>query len=205
MSEPARTRLQVDVRRQQLLELGLELFGNQTYDDLSIDEIAKRAGISKGLLYHYFPSKRAFYVAAVQAAARQLLEETDIDEHGTGSEPDPAGARVALRAFLDYVSRRRIAYAFLLRGGIGTDPEVAEIIESTRQALVDRMLSRLSRFGARADDPATRLRLRGWLGYLEASSLDWADRQELDIESFLELLLQMSGIVFASVLHPPES
>ncbi|MBW1833189.1 MAG: hypothetical protein JRJ10_16150, partial [Deltaproteobacteria bacterium] len=57
-------------------------------------------------------------------------------------------------------------------------------------------------FGARADDPATRLRLRGWLGYLEASSLDWAERQELDLESFLELLLQMATNVFASVLHP---
>jgi AcrR family transcriptional regulator len=194
----------VDVRRQQQLELGLELFGNQTYDELSIDEIARRAGVSKGLLYHYFPSKRAFYVAAVQEAARQLLEETDIDEHGRGPEPDPEGARAGLRAFLGYVSRRRLAYAFLLRGGIGTDREVAQIIEDTRRALVDRMLSRLSRFWARPNDPATRLRLRGWLGFLEASSLDWAESQELDLESFLELLTQMAGVVFASVLHPSE-
>ena len=201
--QPARTRLQVDVRRQQLLELGLELFGIQTYDELSIDEIAKRAGISKGLLYHYFPSKRAFYVAAVREAARQLLEETDIDEHGTGPEPDPEGVRIGLRAFLRYVSRRRVAYAFFLRGGIGTDPEVAEVIEDTRRALVERMLSRLSRFGARVDDPATRLRLRGWLGFLEASSLDWAEHQKLDMESFLELLVDMSNVVFASVIHPP--
>ena len=198
----ARTRLQVDVRRQQLLELGLELFGNQTYDELSIDEIAKRAGVSKGLLYHYFPSKRAFYVAAVREAARQLLEETDIDAHGTGVEPDPEGVRAALRAFLGYVSRRRLAFAFLLRGGIGTDPEVAQISEDTRQALVERMLSRLSRFGARSDDPATRLRLRGWLGFLEASSLDWAENQEIELGAFLELLVQMSGVVFSVVLHP---
>ena len=204
MREPARTRLQVDVRRQQLLELGLELFGNQTYDELSIDEIARRAGVSKGLLYHYFPSKRAFYVAAVREAARHLLEETDIDQHGTGPDPDPEGVRIVLRAFLGYVSRRRVVYAFLLRGGIGTDPEVAEIVENTRQAFVDRMLTRLSRFGARADDPATRLRLRGWLGFVEASSLDWADKQELDLESFLQLLVQMSAVVLASVLHPPE-
>jgi len=202
--QPARTRLQVDVRRQQLLELGLELFGKQTYDELSIEDIAARAGVSKGLLYHYFPSKRAFYVAAVEEAARQLSEETDIDRHGWGSEPDPEGVRAALRAFLEYVTRRRVAYGFLLRGGIGTDPEVAKIIEDTRQALLERMLSRLSRFGARADDPATRLRLRGWLGFLEGSSLDWADRQELDLESFLELLVQMSIVVFASVLPVPE-
>ncbi|MGB8329032.1 MAG: TetR/AcrR family transcriptional regulator, partial [Polyangiales bacterium] len=197
---PARIRLQVDVRRQQLLELGLELFGNQTYDELSIDEIAKRAGVSKGLLYHYFPSKRAFYVASVQEAARQLLDETDIDQHGRGPTPDPEGVRAGLRAFLEYVARRRIAYRFLLRGGIGTDPEVARIIEGTRQALVDRMISRLSRFGARPDDPATRLRLRGWLGFLEASSLDWAESQELDLEAFLQLLVKMSSLVFASVL-----
>ena len=202
--QPARTRLQVDVRRQQLLELGLELFANRTYDDLSIDEIAKQAGISKGLLYHYFPSKRAFYVAAVREAARELLAETDIDQHGTGAEPDPEGVRAGVRAFLEYVSRRRVVYTFLLRGGIGTDPEVAKIIEDTRQALVDRMLSRLSRFGARSDDPATRLRLRGWIGFLEASSLDWAESQELDLESFVQLLVQMTSLVFAAVLHPPE-
>jgi len=202
--QTARTRLQVDVRRQQLLELGLELFGNQTYDQLSIDEIAKRAGVSKGLLYHYFPSKRAFYVSAVREAARQLLQETDIDRHGRGPEPDPEGVRAGLRDFLGYISRRRLAYSFLLRGGIGTDREVAEIIEETRQALVDRMLSRMSRFGAQPDDPATRLRLRGWLGFLEASSLDWAESQELDLESFLELLVQMGTVVLATVLHPPE-
>jgi AcrR family transcriptional regulator len=202
---PARTRLQVDVRRQQLLALGLELFANQSYGELSIDEIAKRAGVSKGLLYHYYPSKRAFYVAAVREAARQFLEETDVDEHGTGSEPDPEGQRAALRAFIDYLSRHGAVYAFLLRGGIGTDPEVATVLESTREALVDRLLTRLSRFGARADDPGTRLRLRGLIGFMEAASLDWAERRELDGESFLQLLLEMSNFVFASVLRPTEA
>lgn len=202
--QPARTRLHVDVRRQQLLELGLELFGHQTYDELSIDEIARQAGVSKGLLYHYFPSKRAFYVAAVREAARQLREETDIDEHGTGPMPGLEGAHWSLRAFVEYVARRRVAYAFLLRGGIGTDPEVAEVLESTRQALLNRLMSRLSGFGVRADDPATRLRLRGWLGFVEASSLDWAEHQELDLETFLQMLIHMSTVVLAVVLHPPE-
>jgi len=202
--QTARTRLQVDVRRQQLLELGLELFTSQSYDELSIDEIARRAGVSKGLLYHYYPSKRAFYVAAVREAARQFLEETDVDEHGTGAEPDPEGQRAGLRAFLDYLGRHRRVYAFLLRGGIGTDPEVAEILESTREALVDRLLSRLSRFGARPDDPATRLRLRGLLGFMEAVSLDWAERQELHADTLFRLLLETSNFVFAAVLRPVE-
>jgi AcrR family transcriptional regulator len=202
--QPVRTRLQVDVRRQQLLDLGLQLFGNQTYDELSIDEIAKRAGVSKGLLYHYFPSKRAFYVALVREAARQLLEETDVDRQPAGQQMDPEGIRARIRAFLEYVSRRRASYAFLLRGGIGTDSEVAEIVEQTRQAVLDQMSSRLSRFGADTKAPSTRLRLRGWLGFLEAASLDWAERQELELEEFLELLVQMAGAVFAAILSPTE-
>lgn len=202
--QPVRTRLQVDVRRRQLLELGLELFATQSYDDLSIDEIAKRAGVSKGLLYHYYPSKRAFYIAAVREVSRQLLEETSVDKHGSGLAPDPAGQRAGLHAFLSYVSRHRVAYAFLLRGGLGTDPEVAAVLEETRQALLDRMLSRLARFGAKVDDPAVKLRLRGWLGFLEASSLDWIAQEELDLESFLRLLLHMSQVVFDAVLTPPE-
>lgn len=201
--QPARTRLQVDARRQQLLELGLELFATQSYDELSIDEIARRAGVSKGLLYHYYPSKRAFYVAAVEEASRQLLDETDVDRHGTGSEPDPEGQRAGLKALLDYVTRHRVVYAFLLRGGIGTDPEVSAVLERTRDALLERILSRLSRFGVRTDDSAVRLRLRGWLGFLEATSLHWAEKQELDRESFFRLLLHMSNAVFDSVLHPP--
>lgn len=204
MMHAARNRLQVDVRRQQLLELGLELFGNQSYDELSIDEIAKQAGVSKGLLYHYFPGKRAFYVASVREAARQLLEDTYIDQEPRGPLPDPEDLRAGLRPFLDYVSRRRQVFSFLLRSGIGTDSEVAEIIDTTRRAVVDRMLSRMARFGARTDDPATRMRLKGWLGFLEATSLDWAENQELDLESFLELLVRMAGVVFAAVLDAAE-
>lgn len=197
--QPARTRLQVDIRRQQLLELGLELFATHTYDGLSIDEIARRAGVSKGLLYHYFPSKRALYVAAVTAAAEQLLEETDIDRHGAGAQPDPEGIRDALRAFLGYVSRRRAEYVFLVRGGIGSDPEVMEILDDTRLALVQRLVTRLSRFGV-VDNPQTRLRLRGWIGFLEASTLDWLQAEELDADDFLDLLVKMAGLVLGSVI-----
>ncbi|MEM7676524.1 MAG: helix-turn-helix domain-containing protein, partial [Myxococcota bacterium] len=73
-------RLQLDQRRQQLLELGLRLFSERAYDDVSIDDIARAASISKGLLYHYFPGKRVFYVATVRAAAAQLLSRIVPDE-----------------------------------------------------------------------------------------------------------------------------
>ena len=61
-----RARLEVDERRAQLMKLGIELFAARAYDEVSIDELSRMAGISKGLLYHYFPTKRDFYVATVQ-------------------------------------------------------------------------------------------------------------------------------------------
>lgn len=197
--QPARTRLHVDIRRQQLLELGLELFANHTYDGLSIDDIAKRAGISKGLLYHYFPSKRAFYVAAVTAAADQLVEETDIDAHGPAGPPNMEGVREVLRAFLGYVSRRRAEYLFLLGGGIGSDPEVTAILEGTRQALLDRMVRRLARFGV-VDNVETRIRLRGWIGFLEGSTLEWLQSKDVNEEAFLDLLMPTASQVLSSAI-----
>src|SRR5215469_2622841 len=79
--EAPRSRLDVDERRRQLVSLGLELFSTRAYDAVSIDELAREAGISKGLLYHYFPTKRDFYVATVREAAQQLLSRTSTPEH----------------------------------------------------------------------------------------------------------------------------
>src|SRR5580765_6635428 len=72
-----RARLEVDERRAQLVALGVELFAARSYDEVSIDELARAAGISKGLLYHYFPTKRDFYVATVEEGATQLLARTE--------------------------------------------------------------------------------------------------------------------------------
>src|ERR671914_634409 len=63
------TRLPVEERRQRLLEIGAEMFARHSYDELSMGRIAKEAGISKPLLYHYFPGKRAFFAATLQQAA----------------------------------------------------------------------------------------------------------------------------------------
>ena len=81
MGSPLRSLLDMDSRRAQLLELGLRLFGTRAYDEVSIDDIAQAANISKGLLYHYFGGKRAFYVAVVSDAARRLVAAIDPDPH----------------------------------------------------------------------------------------------------------------------------
>lgn len=167
-AEVPRARLDVDARRRQLLTLGLEQFGDRPYDDVSIDEIAAAAGISKGLLYHYFPTKKDFYVATVRESARQLFERTS---QATKGEP-VARLHAGLDAYLDYVTRHQKPYTTLLRSGVGVDVEVARIVDDTRAALCARLLKGTPVDG---NDPLARLAVRGWLGFVEAATLDWLD------------------------------
>ena len=165
MAQASRTRLQVDERRAQLLELGLSLFSEHSYEELSIGEIAKAAGISKGLLYHYFPSKRDFYVAALRLAAEQLVEETSYEVESVAGEPDLDSMRRGLHAYLGFVDEHAEHYAFVMRGGMGNDPDAQEIVEQTRARYVDRMLEGL---GREDTDARVRLSLRGFVGFVEA-------------------------------------
>ncbi|MEZ4392518.1 MAG: helix-turn-helix domain-containing protein [Polyangiales bacterium] len=173
-----RERMDNDARRAQLLALGLEVFATHAYDEVSIEDLAERAGISKGLLYHYFPTKRDYYAATVREAARQLLSLTDLPDSIAPAERLHEG----LARYLRFVERHASAYSTLLRGGIGSDPEVAAVIEETRQALLARIVRGLGEV-----DPTLRLTLRGWIGFVEATSLEWLDRRELDRDEMLAL------------------
>src|SRR5947199_5495441 len=74
-----RTRLDPVARRAQLIELGVEMLATRTLDELSVEDIATKAGISRGLLFHYFASKQEFHTAVAQAAAQALLDRTEPD------------------------------------------------------------------------------------------------------------------------------
>src|SRR5688572_16329163 len=117
-TEPAYTRLEVEERRRRLLELGAELFARHAYEELSMARIASEAGISKALLYHYFPSKQAYFAATLEQAAAELAAQI---------EPDPALPPVeqlagSLDAYLAWVERHADAYTKLILS-VGAVPE----------------------------------------------------------------------------------
>src|SRR5690349_23302285 len=129
MSGPAYTRLDVDERRRRLLELGAELFARFSYDELTMATIAREAGISKALLYHYFPGKQAYFAATLEEKAAELAALT---------EPDPALAPLeqlegSLDAFLAWVEDNRAAYGKLVRSAAAI-PEVREVVDRVRDA-----------------------------------------------------------------------
>lgn len=202
MASSSRSRLQVDERRQQLLDLALELFGKQNYEEISIDAIAQAAGISKGLLYHYFPSKRAFYVAALREAARELVEYTDASADAvdaTAGMPNPAQLRAGISTYLGYVEEKAVAYGFLLRGGLGSDPEVVEILDGVRSHFAVGIVEGL---GSPPDTARLRVSIRGYMGLVEAASLDWIERGGMNRASLADLLTQMAVAILTAALTP---
>lgn len=169
-------------RRQALIRAGIELFGSRSYEAVSIDDLAHAAGISTGLLYHYFAGKRELYVATVRSAAAELLERTAPDP----SLPQAERVARSLEAYLDYVEERAASYAGLLRGGLAGDEEIREIVESTREAFVERMLEEI---GVGRASLRLRLAVRGWVGFAEAVVLSWIGRREVGRRQVADVLL----------------
>lgn len=170
-----------DARRAQLLTLGLEMFSARSWDEVQIEDVARAAGISKGLLYHYFSTKRAFYAEVVREAARQLLEMSDTP----GTMAPLERLTTGLERYLDFAERHAPAYVTLMRGGIGSDPVVAAIVEDTRKALLAWLLRAIGGDGDLS--PVLRLTMRGWLGFVEATSIDWLEGRELRRDELIAL------------------
>lgn len=186
-----RVRLENDQRRAQLLALGVQAFSERTYDDVSVDDIARAAGISKGLLYHYFPTKRDLYLAGLKATAAELIASTTIA--AAPALPPLERMRAGLDAYLDHVSRHARPFVALMRGGIGSDPEVVGVIENVRATYVQRFLDNAdgTPLGGLllTNLPLVRIAVRGWVGFVEAASLEWLQRKDVERTTLRDLLI----------------
>ena len=174
------TRMSADARRAQLIEVGWELLQSRPIHEMPLDEVAAAAGISRTLLFHYFPTKADFYLAVVTTMGERLLRPPRI----------PAGAapveriRALVDGFVRLVERNRLSYTALVRGAGGGDQRVVDLIARTRDALVPRWLDAAEREDASA---LTRLVLRGWLVGMEETVIAW-DPQSVPREELVDHL-----------------
>jgi AcrR family transcriptional regulator len=190
-TSPAYSRLDVDERRRQLLELGADLFARFSYDELSMSRIAREAGISKALLYHYFPSKQAYFAATLEQAATELARTTQPD----ASRPPVEQLAGSLDAYLGWVERHADAYSKLITS-VGAVPEVRELVERVRADTAARILAGLAPQGAA---PLLRAAVRGWLWFMDGAVLDWLEHRDIDRQRLHGLLLgTLLGAVTAS-------
>jgi AcrR family transcriptional regulator len=196
-----RLRLQRERRLERILTASQRLFSTQAYDEIAIEDLAAAAGMSKGLLYHYFASKHDLYVATVAHVLRQMAHFTDLS-------PDlHAGLSQMLSLFEQSPGLARM----VLRGGLGVDHAVERLLDAYRQQQVERLYQGLSSLGdlgkASTDAGAPALvvlGLRGWLGLLDEVCLHWVQQPEVSREQVVQFLEQsLQAIVTATTTSPP--
>ncbi|MFD0025349.1 TetR/AcrR family transcriptional regulator [Streptomyces sp. NPDC058382] len=170
-------RLSVEERRTQLLGAALTLFAHRAPDEVSLDEVATVAGVSRPLVYRYFPGGRQqLYEAALRSAAEALI--LCFAEPAVGP-PTERVVRV-LDRYLAFVDEHDAGFSALLRGGsVAETSRTSAIVDEVRRAAADQILLHLGR-GAGGSDPGPRLRMmvRTWIAAVEAASLIWLDEEK---------------------------
>ena len=195
VSVPAYTRLQVDDRRRQLLEFGAQLFTRHAFDELSMAAIAREAGVSKALLYHYFPSKADFFEATLRQAAEDLAARTEVDP----DLPPIEALAKSLGAFLEYIEQNELAYRKLMQSATSIG-EVKSLIAEVRENTAKRMLE----FLPPDPPPKVQAAVRAWLWFMDGACLDWLDRRDMTRDELRDLLMgTLMGALVAAGAQPP--
>lgn len=179
-----RKRMTPTQRRAQLLEIGSALFAERPYEDVWIEEVADLAGVSRGLMYHYFPSKREFFVEVVRTESERNLDLTAPDTSLPVLEQIAAG----LDAYISYTDEHAHGVRAVNRGSLLGDRRIDDILRREFEIQQERILAALPE-GFR-DDEIVRTALRGWVAFVQAVCLDWVERRTLSREQVRAVCLR---------------
>ncbi|AWT46896.1 MULTISPECIES: TetR/AcrR family transcriptional regulator [Streptomyces] len=178
--ERTRRRLSTAERREQLLSVGARLFSESPYDDVWIEQVAEIAGVSRGLLYHYFPTKRDFFAAVVERESERMLRMTAAEPGVPVREQLTAG----LDTYLEYVQAHAHGYRAFHRADAAGDQAVRRVYQRALAAQERQILAALAAdpefgpvFERRSD---VRLAVRGWLAFTTAVCLEWLRGADLE-------------------------
>jgi AcrR family transcriptional regulator len=194
MGTPGFSRLDPAQRREQILDAVSALFAERAYDEVTIEQIAGAAGVTRGLVHHYFGGRKEVYIA--------LLERIGAEREDRLRKPVGRTARARVEdtvsRWLDWTGENRTVYlAAIGRGEDVADPDVRRVVT----ALVRRAVALLAVYHAdlAQDSPRLRHALECWTGLNRAATRRWlrgdasrAATQEL-LASTLEHVLRTFG------------
>jgi AcrR family transcriptional regulator len=191
------TRLTSEERREHLLHVGVEVVGRYGTADVSIEEIAREAGVSKGLLYHYFPTKSDFLLAVLARSQAELDDQFSRDRELSAVEQFDRN----LDGFLSFVDAHAAGYVAVANAR-GREPRVQRMVEKRRRRRVDELVALAAVLAGvsreEAQTPLLVAGIEGWLGYSDAVILRWLRDRELSREEVHALLRAVLLQVFES-------
>ncbi len=203
---PRWQRLEHDERRRQILSCARRLFSERNYAGVSTSDIAQEAGVARGLLHHYFGTKRELYLEVVRTLLRMPSNPVPQQSHTRGLEEVIAEG---VDRWLELLERNQGTWlAAIGAGGLGRDPEVEAILEEGRERAADRLIEALGVPPPEAPDHL-RAAVRAYGGFAEAASVQWLERgrltreqaQTMLVQGFLSIVGEVAGAV-APAGHP---
>lgn len=191
----SRTRMSPDARRRQLIDLGVELAAERPLESVTIEGVAEAAGVSKGLIFHYFESKADFHLQVVREQAQAMLDRTAPRDDLTDVLEV---LHSSVSAYVDYVVASGQAFIGVIRGAGSADKDIRAVADGTRAVMSERIMERVSELGIERS-PSTELAVGGWIAFVEETLVRWladpvATREQL-IEILVAALPLLTGLV----------
>jgi len=189
-----RTRLSPEARREQLVEIGARLFAERPFNDVWIEQVAQEAGVSRGLVYHYFPNKSDFFSAIVRHGMRHAFEVTAPDP----SLPPDRWLSDGVERVVEFVESNANAFRAVFAGRHSVDEDVRAAVRENRERQVERICAVLS-----PSEPASetlRMAIEGWIAMLDAMMLEWVDGRPIQRDRLVKLACgSLIGAVVAAM------
>jgi AcrR family transcriptional regulator len=192
---PRWRRLEPDARREQILDCAVRLFGERPYATVSTTDIARAAGVARGLLNHYFGTKRDLYLEVV----RKLVTITEVPGADVALHGD-LRSRVerSVDWFLDAVSVHGKTFVAVTGAeGVGADPEIERILAAADDAAARRVLELV---GLPVDVDEHRAVIRAYGGLVKAAVREWIRDEALDRSDVRRLLARVLETIVRDVL-----
>lgn len=193
METDRRTRLTPDERRAQLVALGVAFLADNPLEDLSIEELSARAGVSRGLLFHYFGSKQGLHREVVRTARDSMLHATE----PIAGLPPLERLHDTLARIVAFVREYSGTFYSLVRGVASGDTEVRQVVEEARGEQAERVIAVFLELGV-PDTPMLRIALRSWIAFAEEALVESAIGTDLPSEEIVGFLERSArGVVEA--------
>ena len=190
-----RSRLEPQQRREHLLDTAAAMFAEKPYDDVMIQDIAARAGVSRALMYRYFSTKRDLYVALFKRASDRFLARISPDPQ----LPLAQQLATALEAHIQSIVDHPFEAVTINRGALSDDPAIQAIVAEQLNVVGQRLVDQLVAQGRPRD--ATEIAVEGWLAFVRAACVKWIYSQRISRPDLTEMCLR----AFDSALGHPDN
>ena len=182
------TRLKPHVRREQLLDIGAAMFAQRSYDDVFVEDIAARAGVSRALFYHYFSSKRDIYVAIFKRASARFLERVSFDPQSSLADQLAVALDAHIQSFVDHPFE-----AVTINRG-ADDPAIQAILAEELSVVGQPLIDQLVADGRLRE--TTEIAVESWLAFVRAACVKWVDSKIISRADLTELCLRAFDCTF---------